>query len=119
MGAYNCADVVWHINFERGIHLLFRVTRSRILHYGYFVAELGRETYGCLDTRVCYQPDDDELIDTVFLKLQIQIGIGEATGTPVLLGHNVARLRCKFVADLPTPGPIFKSPVLPRCLLNR
>jgi hypothetical protein len=39
---------------------------------------------GCFDTGVRDQPDDDELMDTVLLKLQIKVGVGEATGAPML-----------------------------------
>jgi hypothetical protein len=43
----------------------------------------------------------------VLLELQIQIGVGKATGTLMLKGHDVARLRCGFAADLAAPRPVF------------
>ena len=67
---------------------------------------------------MCYEPDDDELMDAVLLKLQIQIGVGKAAGTPMLKGHDIVRLRCEFAADLAAPRGLFECPSRPRCLLN-
>ena len=64
-------------------------------------------------------PDDDELMDAVFLELQIQIGVGKATGTPMLQGHDVARLRLELATDLATPRAVFEGLMRPGCLLDR
>src|SRR5215475_7201200 len=58
-------------------------------------------------------------MDAVLLELQIQISVGKAAGTPMLKGHDVARLRCEFTADLATPRPVFEGLMRPSCLLNR
>ena len=81
------------IHVESGVHLLIRVTRRRIFHHRDFIAELSRITNSCLHTRLCDEPHDDELMDAMFLELQIQIRVGETTGTPMLLGDDFARLR--------------------------
>src|SRR5262249_29032223 len=52
-------------------------------------------------------------------ELHIQISVGKATGTPMLEGHDVARLRLEFAADLATPRAVFKGLSQPSCLLNR
>jgi hypothetical protein len=78
------------------MHLLIRVIRRRVLYHRDLVAKLSGEANSCLHARVCYEPDDDELMDAVLLELQIQIGVGKATGTPMLEGHDVARLWCEF-----------------------
>src|SRR5262249_37322394 len=62
---------------------------------------------------------DDELMDAVFLELQIQICVSKATGTPMLKRHDVARLRCEFAPDLPAPRAVCEGLVRPRCLLDR
>jgi hypothetical protein len=53
-----------------------------------------------------------------FLKLQIPIRIGETTGTPMLEGHDFARLRLELAADLATPRAVFEALAQPRCLLE-
>src|SRR6516162_10630984 len=65
------------------------------------------------------EPDDDELMDAVFLELQVQVGVGKATGTPVFLRDNLTRRRHEFGTELATPGAVFEAPVLPRGSLNR
>src|ERR1700726_3123803 len=49
----------------------------------------------------------------------IQIGVRKATGTPMLLGHDVARMRRKLGAELAAPSSIFKRLSRPGCFLNR
>src|SRR5262245_21918515 len=58
-------------------------------------------------------------MDAAFFELQIQIGVGKATRTPMLEGHDVAWLRCEFAADLATPRAVFEGLVRPRRLLDR
>src|SRR5262249_33381592 len=64
------------------------------------------------------ESDNNELMNAVLLELQIQIGVGKATGTPMLKGHDVAHLRCELAADLATPGPILEGLMRPGCLLD-
>ena len=75
-------------------------------------------TNSCLHTRVRYEPHDDELTDGVSFGLQIQIGVGETTETPVLQGYDFAWLRLESTTDIATPGAIFKRPGSPRCPLT-
>ena len=49
----------------------------------------------------------NELIDTIFPELQIQIRFGKATRTPMLEGH------------LATPRAVCEGPMRPSCLLDR
>src|SRR5215470_16190559 len=65
------------------------------------------------------ESDDDELMDTVLLELQVQIGVGEATGTPVFLCDNLTWRRREFGTELATPCAVFEALVLPRGSLNR
>jgi len=57
---------------------------------------------------VCYEPDDDELVDAMLFELQIQIGVGKAAGTPMLEGHDITRLRSEFTAISPPQVPFSK-----------
>src|SRR5262245_12228253 len=57
-------------------------------------------------------------MDAVLLELQIQIGVGKTTGTPMLEGHDVARLRCEFAPAPAAPRAVFEGLVRPRCLLD-
>src|SRR5215471_3762921 len=58
-------------------------------------------------------------MNAVPLELQIQIGVGKATGTPMLEGHDLARLRREFAADLAAPRPVFEASVPPGRPLDR
>src|SRR6516162_7953932 len=70
---------------------------------------------------MCDEPDDDELMDAVVLELQIQISVGEATGTPVLRGDNLAWLRVELGTDLATPRSVLLNgrDVLPGLVVAR
>jgi hypothetical protein len=64
-----------------------------------------------------YQPNDDQLMDPVLLELQIQIGVSEAAGAPMLRRDDLARLRRKLGPDLATPCTVFERLSLPCRLL--
>jgi hypothetical protein len=40
----------------------------------------------------------------------IQIGVGETTGTPMLLRDDIARLGFELPTELPTPRSVFERP---------
>src|SRR5262249_23491856 len=82
------------------------------------VAKLSGITNSCLHAGVCDESHDHELMNAVFLELQIQICVSKATGTPMLEGDNVTRLRCELAADLPAPRAVFEGFVRPGCLLS-
>ena len=42
------------------------------------------------------------------IELHVQIGVRKATGAPMLVGHDVARMRGKLGAELAAPRSIFK-----------
>ena len=58
-------------------------------------------------------------MDAVFLELQIQIRVGKSTGTPMLEGSDVARLRFQLAPDLATPPAVFEALARPCYLLNQ
>src|SRR5215471_18062640 len=115
----NGTGVVRDIDVEGSVHLFIRVARGRVFYHRDLVAKLSPITNSCLHTSVRYESHDDELVDAVFFELQIQIGVGKTAGTPMLEGHDVARLRCEFAPDLAAPRAVFESLVRPRCLLDR
>jgi len=60
------------------------------------------EYFGCTGD----EADDDELMDAVLLELQIQIGVGEAAGTPMLRCDDLAWLRLELGTDLASPRAV-------------
>src|SRR5262249_8669090 len=110
--------VVRDIDVESGSHMFFLVIRGRVFYHRYVVAELSGKANRRFDAGMCDEPDDDELMDAVLLKLQIQIGVGKATGTPMLRGDNLAWLRLEPGTDLTTPSAVFEALSHPPCLLN-
>jgi hypothetical protein len=90
------------------VHFLIRVICGRVFYHCNLVAKLSSKPNSCLHARMCDEPDDDELMDAVVLELQIQISVGEATGTPVLRGDNLAWLRVELgtVKWTPDLGPV-------------
>src|SRR5262245_30955102 len=65
------------------------------------------------------ESDDNELMNAVFLKLQVQISVGESTGTPMLRRDDVAGLGLEFGANLATPGAVFERLAGPASFLDR
>src|SRR4029453_1449720 len=119
IGGHHGRGVVRDIDVESGVHLLIRVTRGRVFHHRDLVAKLSGKAYSGLHACVGPESDDDELMNAMLLELHIQIGVGKAAGTPMLKGHDVARLRCEFAADLAAPRPVFEGLMRPGCLLDR
>src|SRR5215469_16205523 len=68
---------------------------------------------------MCYEPDDNQLVDAMLLEQQIQVGVGKAAGTPMFLRHNLTRQRGEFGTDLAAPCAVFESLSRPRKLLDR
>src|ERR1700736_5302354 len=115
---HNGTGVVRDIDVESGVHLLIRVIRRRVFYHRDLVAELSGKANGRFDAGMCYESDDHELMDAVLLELQIQICVGEATGTPMLRSDNLAWLRLELGTDLATPRAVFEALSHPRGLLN-
>src|SRR5262249_38296558 len=117
LGADNSAGVVRDVDVESGLHRLIRVIRCRVSHHRDLVAKLSGKANGRFDAGMRYEPDDDELMDPVFLELQIQIGVGEAAGTPMLGCDDLAWLRHELGPDLAAPCAVFESLSVPCRLL--
>src|SRR5215467_3392655 len=118
-GSYDLTRVVRDIDVEGSMHHLVCVVRRRILNDGDVITELGGIAHSRFDAGMRDESDDDELMDAVLLELQVQVGVGEATGTPVFLCNNLTRRRHEFDTELATPCAIFEALVLPRGSLNR
>ena len=100
------------------MHLFIRLIGNCVFHYRDLIAILSGITDSRLQTSVCNESHDDELMDAVLLQLQIQICVGEATGTPVLWVHNLTRLRFELAADLAASRAVFEGLSQPRCFLD-
>ncbi len=81
----NGAGIIRHIDVESGLHLCIRVIRRRIPYHRHFVAKLSGEANNRFNAGMRYEPNNDELMDTMLLELQIQICVGEATRTQMLI----------------------------------
>lgn len=53
------------------MHLLVRVIRRRIFYYRRLVTKLRGKANGRFDAGVCYETDDNKLMNAVLLELQI------------------------------------------------
>jgi len=115
---YNGSGVVWDIEFESGVHLFFRVIRGRVLHHRDVVPEFSGKPNGGLHAGVGDEPRNDQLVNAMFFELQIQICVGETTGTPVFRGHDVAGTGFEFGPDLTAPSAVFESLSPPRRSLD-
>ena len=82
------------------MHLLHRVTRCRVFQHRNLVPELGSKAYRGLHARVRYKAYNNELMNTMRLELEIQIGIGKTAGAPMLERHDVAGLDRKLFVQL-------------------
>src|SRR5262249_37071133 len=82
LSAYDGTRVVRNVDVERGVHHLVRVIRRRVLNDGDVITEFGGIAHSRFDAGMRNESDDDELMDAVLLELQVQVGIGEAAGTP-------------------------------------
>lgn len=82
------ACIVGKIDFERGAHHVLGVVRYRVLDDGHVIAKFGGEAHCSLYAGVGDESDDDQALNAVPLKLQVQVGVGEAAGTPVFAGDH-------------------------------
>src|SRR6185369_934952 len=57
-------------------------------------------------------------MDAMFLELQIQVCVGESTGTPMLEDHGLSGLGLELLTDLTSPRAVFKRLARPRSLLD-
>jgi len=100
------------------VHLYVLIVCRRVSDHCDVVAQLKRITNSCFHTRVCNKTNHYELMDAMSLELQIQIGVSETTGTPMLLNYNLTRLRCELLADLTSPRAVFERLARPGPLLD-
>ena len=66
------------IDVKGGVHVFVRVVRRRVPYHCDPIAKLSGEAHGRIDAGMCDEADDDELLNTVPLELQIQISVGKA-----------------------------------------
>src|SRR5262245_21949497 len=115
---HNGAGVIRNIDVESRVHLRIRIIGRCVLYHRDLVAELSGKANGRFDAGMGYESNDNELMDAMVLELQVQIRVGEATGTPMLRGDDLSRLRLELATDLATPRAVFEGLMRPRCLLN-
>src|SRR6516225_9987729 len=72
------------------------------------ITELGTPSRGGLDTGVRGHADDD-LLDAALLEVEVEVGVGKAVLAPMLLDHDVARLRCELRMPFAAPRAFRKD----------
>jgi hypothetical protein len=87
---HNGAGIVRQVDVESCVHHLIRVICRRVSHHRDVVAQLSGIANSRFDAGMCNQAYDDELMDSMLLELEIQIGVGEAAGAPMLLDDDFA-----------------------------
>src|SRR5262249_10553475 len=85
--------VLRRADLQECLHVVPSVARDGVLHQRHLVSQLRRMAHRRVDAGVRDEPDDDELVNAVLLELQIQIGVGEPAGAPVLLRDDLAGSR--------------------------
>ena len=91
------------VEFMGGVHH-FRLESGRgVAHQGDVVAEFLCVTSSGFDAGVGEQTDDDHVGNALLLEAEIQVGIGKAAGTPMLLNDDVAVLRRKIGMPFAAP----------------
>src|SRR5712671_7765106 len=91
------------VDFERGMHRFGAERRCRIPHQRHVIPEFGAAAGSSLDAGIGQHPYHDDLFDAALLELKTEIGIGKSVLAPVLLDHDVARLRDEF--GMPVAAP--------------
>src|SRR6266542_4962926 len=102
----NSPGIVGRVDLERGFHFVPAVAPDGIVHQPDFVAQLRSIANGRVDAGIRAYADHDQLVNAVLLELQIEIGVGEPAGAPVLLRNDLPRLRRELVAKASSPGSV-------------
>src|SRR5262245_20844938 len=115
---HNGPGVIRDVDIERSVHFLIRVIRCCVFHDGHVIAELRGIANGRFHTGMRYQSNDDKLMDAMLLELQIQIRVGEAAGTPMLRGDDLAWPGREFGSDLAAPSAVREAFAPPGSILD-
>src|SRR5262245_47827242 len=67
--SHNGTGVVRDIDVESSVHLLIRVIRRCVFYHRDLVTEFSGKANGRFDAGMCYESDDDELVNAGFLEL--------------------------------------------------
>src|SRR5208337_4815459 len=67
------------------------------------IPELHAEAAGRLDAGVGDHTDQDDATNAVLLELQIEIGVGEAARSPMLVDNDIARLGLEVIVERTAP----------------
>src|SRR6266850_5463716 len=103
-GAKDRGGIIGEIEFQCRLHLFPSEAGDRILHQGYVVSEFCGVTHRRVDAGIRLLANHDQLMDTMLLKLEIQVSVRETAGAPVFLRNHFAGQRREFFAKGPAPG---------------
>src|SRR3981189_2491807 len=102
-GAKDSGGIIGEIEFQCRLHLFPIEAGDRILHQGYVVSEFCGVTHRRVDAGIRLLANHDQLVDTMLLKLEIQVSVGEAAGAPVFLRNHFAGQWREFFAEGSAP----------------
>ena len=92
---------------------------GRILDESDMVAELHAEASGGFDAGIRHEADEDDLLDPPLCELGVEVGIGEATLSPVLEHDDNAKAGAEFGMELSGPASGGEAAALVRPNLGR
>src|SRR6266403_1692491 len=104
-----------HSELERCLHFLMPEAADRVLHQCLFVTQFCSESHCGLDAGIRSHPDHDQFTHAMFFQLQVKVGVGKATGKPMLLGNHVARLGLEIRVKTAAPRPVGEDAALEAC----
>src|SRR5436189_2942902 len=85
------------------MHRLGAECRCRIPHQCHVIAEFSAPAGGGLDAGIGQHSYHDDVFDAALLELETEVGTGKSILAPMLLDHDVARLRYEFRMPLAAP----------------
>jgi hypothetical protein len=78
------------------------------------IAEFHPETSGGLDASVGHHAHQDDLPDAVLLELEVEVRVGEAALSPMLVNDDITFLGTEFRVEFPAPSAAFENTLYPR-----
>src|SRR5271156_5540103 len=86
-----------------GVHRLMAEGGGGVPDQRDVISELHAEAAGRFDARVGDHADQDDMTNAVLLELHVEIGVGKAARSPMLVDNDIARPGLEVVMERSTP----------------